>query len=197
MKPWRVLYMVVLVASLSLTFVSYYKYQLKDEELRGHQKLSHYSDEALKQINARLAQSKEELEKTLKKVEKLNKTIAALQKDNSGFKAKLQVFRKEREILQVRIARLLEEKTVLEKRFLSLEELKKAIKVAKIAQKEQKAQRRLTRIGMLNRLDEIALQQGNRGYLVKSGTSTFSSRVKIKVELEPLSNWSYREIENR
>ena len=195
MKPLRILYVVALVASLGLAFSFYYKYQLRSEELVQYQELSLYSDEVFKMLTTKLAQSKIELKKSSKEVERLNKTIAALEKGSLSFKGELEAFKKEREALQVKIARLLEEKTVLEKRFLSLKELQKAIKVAKAQEhqgrKMEKAQKRLTQIAMLKKLDEIALKQGNRGYLVCDGRSTFKSRARVKVELLPISNFSY------
>lgn len=197
MKALRILYSVLLVASLGLTFSFYYKYQLKGDELTQYQELSLYSDQAFKKLIAKLAQSEKELKESLEEAERLNKTIAALEKNNLGFKGELGALKREKEALQVKIARLLEEKTVLEKRFISLEELQKAIRIARVEERQrskmERAQKRLAQIAMLKKLDEIALQYGNKGYLVNEGCSTFKSRARVKVELEPVTKFSYRE----
>jgi len=196
MKPMRILYAVALVASLALSGVFYYKYQLKGSKLNGYQGLGQRSSQAIKRINLELVQSKKELEDSLREVASLNKTIASLEKDKSNFKGRLQVLKEEREKLQVSIALLIEEKTLLEKKFQSLQELRKAIRIAKSEQrqrkKSQKIQQRLAKIEMLKAMDRIALQHGNLGYLVKDTKLTFRP-TRITVELEPANKWSYRE----
>lgn len=198
MKPLRVFYIVAIVASLGLAFVFYYQYQLKDRELACYQSLSRSSNKALAKLNKELAES-------LNEREKLNTIIAALEKEKSGFKGNIQALKEERENLESKIARLIEEQTVSEKRFLlltekfhSLKELKKAIRMAKIEKRQrakiERIQRRLVKIEMLKNLDEIALRQGNRGYLVKAGELTFKP-TRIRVELEPVNKFSYKEIE--
>lgn len=199
MRPLRVFYIVAtIVVSLGLAFVFYYQYQLKDKDLARYQKLSRSSGKALTKLDT-------ELTKSSKEREKLNSIIAALEKEKSSFKGELQALKGEREKLKTKIAQLIEERTVLEKRFLlltekfhSLKELKKAIRMAKIEKRRkakiERIQRRLAKIEMLKALDEIALRRGNRGYLVKAGEATLKP-TKIRVELEPVEKFSYREIE--
>lgn len=191
MRTLRVLYTVVIVASLGLASALYYRYQLKDRELAQYQSLNDFSSRALRRITT-------ELNKSLEEKEKLNKIIASLEKEKVSFKGELQAAKEERAKLQINIARLLEERTVLEiklislvKKFESLEELKKAIKIAKKEKhrrgKIEKMQRRLAKIEMLRALDEIALQQGNRGFMVMAGQSTVEPKAKVTVELEPVN----------
>jgi len=200
MRPWRILYTVLIVASLGLAATFYYKYYLGNSELAAYQQLSRLSSQALTEVT-------KQLDKSLKEKEGLNSIIATLEKEKGGFKDRVQALKEEREELQLKIARLFEEKTFLEKRYLlltqrfeSLEELKRAIKIAKIERrrrmKTERIQRRLAKIEMLKALDEIALHQGNRGLMVKAGKPTFKSRGKVTVELEPLKS-SYGETEGK
>ena len=200
MRPWRILYTVLIVASLGLAATFYYKYYLRDSELAAYQQLSRLSGQALTKVT-------KQLDKSLKEKESLSNLITTLEKEKAGAKGKLQALREEREKLQLKIAQLFEEKTVLEKRYFlltqrfeSLEELKKAIKIAKIDKRQrmkaERARARLAKIEMLKALDEIALRQGNRGLMVQAGESTFKPRGKVTVELEPLK-WSYGETEHK
>jgi predicted RNase H-like nuclease (RuvC/YqgF family) len=172
---------------------------MKDEELSQYRGLNNVSQAAITSIRIRLAKNKEELARSFKEIGRLNKVIAVLKKDNFVSRAKIEAMTAEREFLQSKIARLLDEKSqwerkylALKKKFQSLEELKRALAFVK---KEEKVNRRLAKIAMLKRLDEISLQQGNRGYLIKGGRSTFQFRAKVAVELEPLNTWSYRAVE--
>lgn len=164
MKILRMLYLAILLVSLSLSFAFYYR----------HQKLSRYFDKTL--------------EETSVKLEKLNTTIAFLEKDNSGFRGQIQALKEERDRLQVRLAGLIKEKGILEEKFLSLKELKKAIKAVRL---REKLQRRSAKAAMLRTEDELALRKGNKGYLVKHSHSTFKPR--IRVELEPVGKLSYKD----
>ena len=120
-------------------------------------------------------------------------SIAALEKENIGFKDELHARRetrmRERQALQEKIERLTEEKNILEKRFTSLEELKRAMKVARSEHRREKARIQAARIEMLKSLDAIALQEGNRGYLIMEGKSTFKPKARVRVDLEPIDNW--------
>ncbi|MCQ9208365.1 MAG: hypothetical protein NG712_03200 [Omnitrophica bacterium] len=195
MKPLRIVYLTVLLASLGLSSIFYYKYQLKGSVLAQYRNLSQVSNEVLKAITAELAQSKKDLEESLQEAARLNKTIASLEKEKTNFKGKVQALKKERERLRISIALLLEQKTVLEKKFHSLKELRKAIRITRIGQRHkrklERIQKRLAKIEMLSAMDRAALKQGNQGYLVKNTQPTFRP-TRITVELEPVNKWSYR-----
>ena len=182
MKPTRIVYVAVLLVSISLAWVFYYRYQMKDNELIEYRRLSRYSNEAFRRLSAKLSQNKKELEQSLKKIDALNKNIAILEKDNLAFKDGLRLLIDEREKLQAKIARLIQAKTALEAQFLSVEELKIALKRAKSKKRQED---RLAKIAMLEKLDEIALRLGNRGYMIKEGQTTFKSP-RIRVQLEPI-----------
>ena len=184
MKTQRIVYIAVLFVSLSLAWVFYYRCQMKDSELIEYQRLSLYSKEAFHKLSAKLSQNEAELEQALNRIESLNTDIATLEKDNLAFKDDLRLLIKERERLQVKIAGLIEEKTALEAQFVSVEELKKALKRAKSKKRQEN---RLAKIAILEKLDEIALRLGNRGYVVKEGQATFKPP-RIRVQLEPIEN---------
>lgn len=198
MRPLRVFYAVAMALSLGLTALFYCRYYLSSIELGHYRELSRVSNQALARTSAKLTQSKEELARLSKKVAAFNKAIVALEESASSFKSDLQALREEREQLKLKIAGLVEKKTVLEKRFSSLQELKKALKVARLEKygkgKLEKIRSRLAHIEMVKAMDLIALRQGNRGYLLKEGETTFKSP-RVRVKLEPVSKISYKETE--
>lgn len=195
-KPQRILVSIVVAASLGLAFVYYYRYQLKEKVLLQYQQLGRYSGQALKNVSAELTHHREKTDRFSKELAELNKIIAELEKDNLAFEEKFQVLKEENDTLSVKVAQLVEEKTRLEGNFYSLERLKKAIKIARkekrLRDRIARIQRRLTEIRMQRSLDDVASRLGNRGYVVRSGYSTF--RPRISVEIEPLGpSYSERE----
>lgn len=195
MKPLRIVYSVVFLAALGLSFAFYYQNQMKEQELSQYQNLVQTSNQVLKGTAVQLMQKRQELALSQQEVNRLSQTIVSLENDKDGFQRQFQVLKEEREKLQSRMVSLLEEKADLENRyaalgrkFHSVEELKKAIKIA-LTERSQKY--RLARTEMLKALDKTALEQGNRGFLVKLGKSTFRP-IKINVELEPVYKWSLR-----
>lgn len=196
MKPLRVAYLVVLTLSLALTVIFYWRYHIKNKEVSQYRHLSQLSEEAFAKVDARLAQAKQELKHSLQEIKQLNTNISALEKDNLSFKSRLKELKEEKETLQGKVARLIEEKTILEKSFLTVKGLKEALKIAKKERwqrrKLERVQNRLTEITMLKKLDEIALQQGNQGYLVRQGVSTFKPKGKVRVKLEPTEQLFYK-----
>jgi len=213
MRLLRIFYLVALVVSLSLACVFYYQYQLKDKELLQYRSLRQLSGRTFAEANAELAQtteklersfleleqSQEELERSSQEIEKLNKIISTLEEDNLTFKGELLALKEEREKMQTKVGGLIKEKTVLEEKlfslvqkFHSLRELKKAIKSARIEKRHkdrmEAIRKRLAKIETLKTLDEAALREGNRGYLVKWGETTFKPTT-IRVELEPIGKW--------
>lgn len=186
--PLRIVVSVVVVASLGLVFVYSYRYRLKEKELLQYQQLGRYSGQALKNVSAELIDSKRKSKGLLEELASLNEVIQELEKDNLAFKEKVQVLKEENDALTTRVAQLAEEKARLQGSFYSLEKLKKAIRIARrekhLRDKIARIQRRLAEIRMQRSLDEVASRLGNRGYLVRSGDSTF--RPRIRVEIEPL-----------
>jgi predicted nucleic acid-binding Zn-ribbon protein len=176
---------------------------LRDDEVLEYQRLSRESRKAVKEVKAELGQNKASLEKALKEVAELNGDIASLRKDNVDFRERMQLIKLEEEKLKNRVAMLIGEKTVLEKklvffkeRIYSIDELKAALKIAKIKRRQQRraerVQSRLTKIAMRRKLDELAMDQGNKGYVVKGGRTTFGPKTTIRVELEAIEDRYYK-----
>jgi septal ring factor EnvC (AmiA/AmiB activator) len=195
----------MLVVSLGLAVFYYFHYRLREDELTQYRNLSWNFEpvlKKLKKVQTNLKQNRKELNETLTEIARLNNTIATLRKDKLDFKAELKLLQEEKITLQRKIAQLTEEKSVWTEQFLalkkklhSLKELKKAIRIVlrehKEKRKSERMQKRLSKIAMLKMLDEIGLQQGNNGYLVREGFSTYEP--KIRVELEPVSKFLYQE----
>ncbi len=193
MRLLRILYAVAVIASLGAAFFFYWQYRLVDDALLRHREFTRLSDREFSAISAKLIQTESELKQSLEKIEELNRSIAALEKEKTGFSDEVKALKEERELLQAKLTRLNSEKAVLEQdllafqeRLSSLEELRKAIKAAKIARGKERMQERLARIEMLKKMDEIALEQGNRGYVLRDGESTFGPRARVRVKLEPV-----------
>lgn len=196
MKIGRVIYIVTLIVSIVLAVFFAFQYYSKDKQLKEYQNLAHLSLEAFKRANVELQKTKKELDRTKLELTMaqdeaniLNATIAALEQDKDTYKEELTALLLQRDKLENRISSLEVKTFTLEQRFQSLEELKKAIKAVK---SEKKEKQRLVRIEMLKRLDEIALRQGNRGFMTKEGETTFKP-TKIRVELEPTTAISFSE----
>lgn len=191
MKPVRIVYLLVLIVSLGLAFVLYYQYHLRDRELLRYKEFNQYTAQALEELNAKLAQDSKELEQALRKIEILSKRIASLEEDRLVYQDELFSLREERTMTQIKVARLLEAKIVLEKRLIafenklhSLKELKKALR---IASKEEKRKKHFGRITVLKKLDQLDSRYGNKGFLVRDGETTSKTATKIRVELEPVN----------
>ena len=196
MRPLRLLSVVVMLASLSLILVFYYQYRLRYEELLGYQSLSQVSNRTITQLNEALTKNREELTCFLDEIEQLSATIDSLEGEKLTFKGQLDVLRGEREELAAKISGLAATKDELEKKlsalevkFGSLDELKKAFRIAKIKFYERRRtewlQMRLAKIKRLQELDRIALVEGNRGFFVKEGQPIYRA-TRIRVELEPV-----------
>ena len=189
MKKLRLFYLVLLILSVSLCFVFYGQYQLKNKETAEYRKLRSYTDRAVQKISAQLVEKQKELADSRQEIARLNETVLSLERDKSRFGQEIEALLLEKQALSKKVALLSDEKLALEARLFSLKELKKAIKVARKHYYEQLRQQRIARreakIEMLKKLDELALEHGNRGFLVRNGEITFRS-ARVRVELEPL-----------
>jgi len=90
--------------------------------------------------------------------------------------------RTEREQLQTHLRLLEEQRTVLEERFKSIPELRKAIQKAQQAQAYRLREERRQWIEALREADRRELERGNRGYIIQAGQPTLTSaRLSIRV----------------
>lgn len=118
----------------------------------------------LKTSQERLVQLDAELMQTQKAIEDLNAQLSSLKAENTALM-------EEKDNLNNQIAQIIQEKDQLQARLNSLSELRKAIRELK---------RRMRYGGTLPG------QEGNQGFLLKDGKSTYAPNVRIEVKPQPL-----------
>ena len=112
------------------------------------------------QLNSKLVEAK-------KTIKQLQLTIALLEEEKSILDQEVGTLRNKNLSLEFKNQNL-------EARLNSLKELKKAIR-------DIKRKMSLVKRQIKKRIDGVAIGEGNQGYLVKDGKSTFEKRVKIRV----------------
>ena len=126
------------------------------------------------ELNGILKANQERLEKVVAdfkvakaKIEQLNSYVSALKAESTSLI-------KQRENLSDDVTRITAEKENLQARLSSLEELKKAIRELK---------RNMSKFNTVikQKAKPGKIEEGNSGFLVKNGRSTFPARVRIKV----------------
>lgn len=126
----------------------------------------------LKTNTDKLTQLDLDLQNSQKTIEQLTSQIALSKVENTAL-------REEKDKLTLELAQISQERDTLKARLSSIPELKKAIKEAKMQIPKAKAMMR--EITKKRRIIE-----GNRGYLIKNGKTTFPI-TKIKIEVIPAS----------
>ena len=111
----------------------------------------------------------------------LNQKIAKLNSKLTEAKSQIKQLQIIMALLEEEKARLYQEaktlgieRALLEKRFHSFKELRKAMR-------ELKKEMHLVRKQMQRKIDEVATMGGNQGYLIQDGKSTFQKKIKIRV----------------
>ncbi|MDD4940151.1 MAG: hypothetical protein PHE18_04280 [Candidatus Omnitrophica bacterium] len=124
-------------------------------------------------VNAdKLAELSVELANAQKNLENLSSEIALSQAENAAL-------REEKDKLVFDLAKVSEERDLLNSKLSSIPELKKAIK-------EVKMRTRNARVMIKQVIAKRVIIEGNHGYLIKDGRSTFPvSKVKIEVTPAP------------
>jgi hypothetical protein len=84
----------------------------------------------------------------------------------------------EGENLKTQLSQASQEKDILQAKLNSLEELKKVIRELKIKIRQAK-------IELLRKNNVPLTKEGNRGFVIKNGKSTYPTRVKIEVNPAP------------
>jgi chromosome segregation ATPase len=192
---------IVIVVAAAVIFAEYKQISQKYIQLRKEHEDVINKKQKLKEDVKNLSQLKEELEGKVtildtqlqkKEIElkEAKNQISALKEEkqtmHSGYQQKLialkeGISRLEEEILDLRL-----KKVELDARLHSISELEKALKQAR--EKQAIAKKRLQQ-----RLDEIMLEIGNNGYLVRDGKPTITAEKRglqkeIKVEILPPEN---------
>lgn len=197
MKKYK---LVILVAFLTgLTLFSVVKYI-------SLQKENYYLYDNLKQIKVQIDSLGAQRQKLLQTIEKQNqessvirdnlkaaedklvnmdadftqaqKTIAQLNSLASSLKAENASLKDQGENLKAQLSQASKEKEILRAKLNSLEELKKTIR-------DLKRKIRQAKIELLKRNDAPLTKEGNRGFVIKNGKSTYPTKVKIEVNPAP------------
>jgi len=124
----------------------------------------------LKSNADKLTQLDANLQNTQKAIEELTLQIALAKAENIAV-------REEKDNLTLELAQVSQERDTLKSRLSSIPELKKAIKEVKIQIRQAKAM-------MKEITKKRKIVEGNKGFLVKNGKSTFPV-TKIKIEVMP------------
>ncbi len=124
----------------------------------------------LKSNTDKLTQLDADLQNTQKAIEELTLQIALAKAENTAV-------REEKDNLTLELAQVSQERDSLKSRLSSIPELKKAIKEVKI-------QIRQAKVMMKEITKKRKIVEGNRGFLIKNGESTFPV-TKIKIEVMP------------
>ncbi len=168
-------YKTVLIAVLiGITLFSVFKYIVT---LKQNQDLTYTVNEARKQISNLITDK----EKLLTTIESQKQALGALTEENSGLKDKLNKVDAELAAAQQKVAELnaeaqtlRDDNAAMKTRLSSIKELKKAIREIKI-------QMRQTKVAVLKKADMDKLLDGNRGFLIRDGKSTYPSKIRIEV----------------
>ena len=104
------------------------------------------------------------------KIENLNTQVQDLQKQNTALST-------EKTTRDAKLLQVTQEKEVLESRFNSLSELKKAIR-------ELKQKIRLARVSVRKHTRPERTIEGNQGFLIRDGKPTYPTH-KVKIEVRP------------
>jgi len=138
---------------------------LKESLMEGEEKLA--------KINADFAHTQEVLEQ-------LNSQLANLKEENT-------LLKEEKDKMNIQLAEVTQEKDDLKARFSSVAGLKKAIRELKI---------RMRKVGVeiKRKVKYEKIIEGNRGFLIKDGKTTFPT--KVKIEVVPVSSAGMPALEN-
>lgn len=109
-----------------------------------------------------------------KKVSQINSKLMEAKNTIIELQLSMAELKGEKERLSAEAKELRNEKAWLERRFHSVKELKKAIR-------EIKREMHLVKRDVSRRIEALATVDGNRGYLLKDGKSTYRRKVKIRV----------------
>ena len=147
--------------------------QTIDKEKESQKALTE-ENATLKDELKKLAQVDENLQNSQKTIEQLTSQIALSKAENTAL-------REEKNGLSLELTQVSQERDTLRARLSSIPELKKTIK-------EVKAQIRKAKVIIREIAKKRRIIEGNRGFLVKNGKSTFPiTKIKIEVMSVPTS----------
>lgn len=128
----------------------------------------------LKATRVELAGNNKDLRNACNKLDFVNRKISALRHDNTALVSA-------RHGLERRIAVLEEEKMVIEAKFHSLNELKKAIRQVKLEIRDDRIRQRGEWIKQQEEIEKWETARGNHGFLIKDGEYCYKPKVNVEV----------------
>lgn len=116
----------------------------------------------------------ESLKASEEKLAKLSSDFISLQKELGQLGSRLVTLKEERDSLNTQLVQITQERDNLQARLGSITELKKAIR-------ELKKQMRKVKVEIKEKVKHDKVIEGNRGFLIKDGKSTYPTKIKIEV----------------
>jgi len=114
------------------------------------------------------------LKASAEKLTKLSSDFVSLQNELEHISSQLVDLKEERERLSTQVAQVTEERDTFQVRLGSITELKKAIR-------ELKRQMRKVNVGIKEKVNHGTVIEGNRGFIVRDGKTTFPAKINIEV----------------
>lgn len=151
--------------------------QTLEKERQLQQKLTDENS----RIQADLRASEEKLTKLDAEFIQTKNSIQELSSQLSALKAENAALIEEKNNLNIQLTQVVQEKDALKARLSSISELKKAIRELKI---------QVRKVGkeLKQKVKTERIIEGNRGFLIKNGKSTYPAKVKIEVKPLPSSD---------
>ena len=196
-KKYRVLILIVLLAALTLFSVTRYIILQKEnyflysnlKQIRKEIGLLEIQRQKLLQtiekqnqessgIRENLKASEDKLVKMEADFNQAQKTIEGLNVLTSSLKAENANLKDQNQNLKTQFSQVSKEKDVLQAKLGSLGELKKTIREIKIKIRQAK-------LDLLKQNVALETKQGNRGFIIKGGKSTYPTKVIIEVKPAP------------
>lgn len=144
------------------------------EALRKEEDLQQLLAKENSELKENLKTSEEELTKLTGDLSEKQNDIEQLRSQISLLEAKNTALMEEKEKLELELAQVSQENDNLKARLSSPMELKQALR-------ELKRQMRKVSVKIQQRARAEKIAEGNRGFLIKNGHSTYPAKVKIKV----------------
>ena len=134
----------------------------------------------LNSVRVELDGKNRDLRNARNKLEFVNKKVSRLRRGNTALTSA-------KYGLERRIAVLQGEKRLIEAKFHSLSELKKAIHQVKIEIRDDRIRQRQEYVRQQKELDKWRTANGNHGFFIKDGENCYKSRVNVEVRPASLS----------
>ena len=150
------------------------KLRKTQEQIVQEKKEKAWFQDELKTTRKELLKTGKNLRTCQGKLDFVNKKISALRGNNTTL-----IMAKQG--LEHKIAFLQEEKKVIEARFHSLRELKKAIRQIKVEIRNDKIKQREEHVRQQVEIDKWETAFGNQGFLTKGGENHYKSKVNVEV----------------